>query len=321
MMPQQVRRVLGLVASALVFVVLTGASVFDVEDREWGVNRSIQQVSKSVYRWGSDNQYGAYIVGSEAIAVLDGHYCQSGTMQWLKAEIAKRHDVPVKYVILSHDHPDHVCNSQVFADSAVAIGHTNIVPHIVREQRLSMVPSITFDESMELQLGGVSLRLIYLGPSHSDNLIQVHVPDEKVMIAIDMAKGKSLFPDYRDMDVHSMLRVLKVLGNMDDIEVVLPGHGRISDQQNFRDQRRYMQALRDEVLEHMVAGKSLAEIRDIVTLDEFRDYGGYSRWLDQNIVTMWDYLYRYREPNQRITEDEAVLCREDVTQCRTADPD
>ncbi len=321
MMPQQVRRVLGLVASALVFVVLTGASVFDVEDREWGVNRSIQQVSKSVYRWGSDNQYGAYIVGSEAIAVLDGHYCQSGTMQWLKAEIAKRHDVPVKYVILSHDHPDHVCNSQVFADSAVAIGHTNIVPHIVREQRLSMVPSITFDESMELQLGGVSLRLIYLGPSHSDNLIQVHVPDEKVMIAIDMAKGKSLFPDYRDMDVHSMLRVLKVLGNMDDIEVVLPGHGPISDQQNFRDQRRYMQALRDEVLEHMVAGKSLAEIRDIVTLDEFRDYGGYSRWLDQNIVTMWDYLYRYREPNQRITEDEAVLCREDVTQCRTADPD
>jgi len=74
------------------------------------------------------------------------------------------------------------------------------------------------------------------------------------------------------------------------------------------------------VLEHIVAGRSLAEIRDLVTLDEFSDYGGYDHWLDQNVVTMWDYLYRYREPNQRITEDEAVLCREDVTQCRTADP-
>lgn len=71
---------------------------------------------------------------------------------------------------------------------------------------------------------------------------------------------------------------------------------------------------------HIVAGRSLAEIRDQVTLAAFSDYAGYDRWLDQNIVTMWGYLYRYREPNQHITEDEAFLCREDVTQCRTADP-
>lgn len=44
------------------------------EDREWGVDRSIVQVSDSVYRWGSDNQYGAHIVASEAIAVVDSHY-------------------------------------------------------------------------------------------------------------------------------------------------------------------------------------------------------------------------------------------------------
>ena len=310
-----------LASATLLLAFFTTAPVADAQEREWGVNRSIEQVSKSVYRWGSDNQYGAYIVGSNSIAVVDGHYCPSGTMQWLKDELAKRHNVPVKYVILSHDHPDHICNTQVFDDTAIAIGHANILQHIIREKRPSMIPEITFDESMDVLLGGVSLRLMYLGPSHSDNLIQVHVPGENVMIAIDMAKGKSLFPDYRDMDVHSMLRILKILGNMADIDIVLPGHGPVSDQQNFHDQYRYMQALRDQVLDYIVQGKSLAEIRDLVTLAEFSDYGGYSRWLDQNVVTMWDYLYRYREPNQRITEDEAVLCREDVTQCRTADPE
>ena len=237
----------------------------------------------------------------------------------VEGRIEKRHNVPVKYVILSHDHPDHVCNSQIFDDTAIAIGHKNILPHIIREDRSSIVPDITFDDSMDVLLGGVTVRLLYLGPSHSDNLIQVHVPDEKVMIAVDLAKGKSLFPDYRDMDVHSTLRILKMLGNMGDIDIVLPGHGPVSDQQNFRDQHRYMQALRDEVLEYTVDGKSLAEIRDLVTMEEFSGYRGYDLWLDQNVVTMWDYLYRYREPNQRITEDEAVLCREDVTQCRTAD--
>ena len=301
-------------------MMFAAASVALAQDREWGVNRSIQKISESVYRWGSDNQYGAYIVGSEAIAVVDGHYCPSGTMQWLKDEIAKRHNVPVKYVILSHDHPDHICNSQIFDDTAIGIGQTNILQHIVRENRPSIVPGITFDESMNLLLGGVTVKLLYFGPSHSDNLIQVHIPDEKVMIAVDLAKGRSLFPDYRDMDVHSTLRILKLLGNIGDVEIVLPGHGSVTDQQNFRDQHRYLQALRDEVLKHMVAGKSLAEIRDLVTMAEFSDYGGYKRWIDQNVVTMWDYLYRYREPSQRITADEAVLCIEDVTKCRTADP-
>ena len=288
------------------------------EFKEYGVNRVINQVSASVYRWGSDNQYGAYIVGSRSIAVVDGHYCQSGTMDWLKREIEKRHDVPVRYVILSHDHPDHNCNSQVFSDTATGIGHTNLVPHLLREQRTSIVPEITFDSSMEVDLGGVAVNLLYFGPSHSDNLIQVHVPAEKVLVAIDMAKGRSLFPDYRDMDVHSALQVMKQLAILDDVDVVLPGHGKITDQQNFRDSYKFIKALRDEVLALMVDGKSLHQIRDQVELDEFSDYLNYERFLDANIVTMWEYLYRYREPNQRITPEEAVLCREDLSKCRTS---
>jgi len=292
----------------------------NAQDREWGVNREIVQVSESVYRWGSDNQYGAYIVGTDGIAVVDGHYCPSGTMQWLKEQLAERHDVPVKYVILSHDHPDHVCNSQVFDDTAITIGHKNILPHILRERRSSSVPQITFEKSMELMLGGVTVNLLYFGPSHSDNLIQVHIPAEKVLVAVDLAKGKSLFPDYRDMDVHSALKVMKILGNLEDVDIVLPGHGAITDQQNFHDERRFIQALHDEVLAYSVEGRKLSEIRDLVQMEEFSDYWGHDRWLDQNIVTMWGFLYRYREPNQRITEDEAVACREDVNDCRTADP-
>ena len=245
---------------AIVCSLTTGASLAAedgaVQEREWGINRSIIKVSKSVYRWGSDNQYGAYIVGSESIAVVDGHYCESGTMSWLKEEIARRHDVPVRYVILSHDHPDHVCNSHVFDDTAITIGHKNILPHILRENRQSSVPDITFEDSMEVMLGDVTVNLFFLGPSHSDNLIQIHITDEKVLIAVDMAKGRSLFPDYRDMDVHSTLNILKVLGNIEDVDIVLPGHGPVTDQQNFRDQRRYLQALRDVVLGYMVEGRS-----------------------------------------------------------------
>jgi glyoxylase-like metal-dependent hydrolase (beta-lactamase superfamily II) len=311
---------IGSIERVVICILLVFTGLVGAQDREWGVNREIVQVSKSVYRWGSDNQYGAYIVGTDAIAVVDGHYCPSGTMQWLKEQLAARHDVPVRYVILSHDHPDHICNSQVFDDTAITIGHKNILPHILREKRPSSIPQITFEESLDLMLGGATVNLLYLGPSHSDNLIQVHIPAERVLVAVDMAKGKSLFPDFRDMDVHSALKVMQILGNMEHVDIVLPGHGPISDQQNFRDERRFIQALHDEVLAYSVEGKTLSEIRDLVQMEEFSDYQGHDRWLDQNIVTMWEYLYRYREPNQRITEDEAVACREDFRNCRTSDP-
>jgi hypothetical protein len=54
-------------------------------------------------------------------------------------------------------------------------------------------------------------------------------------------------------------------------------------------------------------------------MDEFRDLGGIETALDTNIVTMYDYLYRYREPNSPISGPEAVSCIENSSACRTSD--
>ena len=281
--------------------------------------RSIEQISEHVYRWGSDNQYGAYILTDEGIIVVDGHYCASGTAQWLKSELDSRYDVPVRYVILSHDHQDHNCHTGIYSDTALGVGHANIVPHLVGENRNSIIPSITFEEEMDLRLGGVSLRLLYFGPTHSDNLIQIHVPEERVLIAVDSAKGRNLFPDFRDMDVNNQLKVMRTLATLEDVDVVLPGHGPVTTQDAFLDHYDYLLALRENILGHMRAGRTLQEIKtltDASMREDYGDYNGIDLFLEHNIVTMWDFLYRYREPNARITQEEATLCIEDSRQCR-----
>ena len=304
----------------LVLVILLASALSAAaQERRWGQDRSIEQVSQSVYRWGSDGQYGAYVLTTDGIIVVDGHYCPSGTMDWLKAELARRHDVPVRFLVLSHDHQDHICNSQVFSDTAVTVGHRNIRPHIVRENRISAVPEVTFEDEMDLHLGDVKVTLLYVGPSHSDNLIHVHVPDEGVLISIDVARN-GLFPDLRDMDVHGMLRGIKTLSRLDNVDVVLPGHGpTLLGQDNFMRTHDFLQTLHDRVLDQMIAGRTLPEIRRLVRMDEFRDLGGLDAALDTNIVTMYDFLYRYREPNNRISELEAVSCIENSSACRTSD--
>ncbi|HEY8519656.1 MAG TPA: MBL fold metallo-hydrolase [Gammaproteobacteria bacterium] len=311
------RNVVSAVCAALLAAAAAPGTV--AQERQWGRDRSIEQVSEHVYRWGSDGQYGAYVLTDEGIIVVDGHYCASGTVAWLEDELARRHDVPVKYVVLSHDHQDHVCHTDLFADTAVGVGHRRIVPHLLRERRISIVPQITFDRELDLTLGGVRVSLYWFGPSHSDNLIHVHVPQDRVLISIDVAR-ESLFPDLRDMDVHSMLEQLPILARLPDVDVVLPGHGpRLLDQQNFLRTHAFLERLHDRVLDLMVEGRTLPEIRRLITPAEFEPIGGLDRYLDANVVTMYDFLYRYREPNDRITELEAVECIENSSACRTAD--
>jgi len=310
------------VSVGAVLLAAVGISTAAAQGRVWLGDRTIEQISEHVYRWGSDGQFGAFVLTDEGIILVDGHYCESGTVQWLKNELATRYDVPVKYIVLSHDHQDHNCHTGLFTDTAVAVGHRNIVPHLVFEQRNSAIPQITFEDEMDLTLGGVLVKLLYFGPTHSDNLIQVHIPDDKVLIAVDSAKGRNLFPDFRDMDVNNQLKVMRILANLEDVDVVLPGHGPVTTQDAFLDHHRYLQALKDTVLQHMADGRTLQEIKTLTTatmLERFGDYNNIDRYLVPNIVTMWDYLYRYRESNSRITDIEALECIEDSRQCRTSD--
>jgi len=260
---------------------------------------TIDQLTEHVYRYGGLTN-GAFIVGSEGIAVVDGQTCGSGGTQWLKDQLAERFDVPVKYVILSHDHEMHICGLEVFADTARAVAHVNAKPHIIREGRRTLVPEITFDQNMQLDLGGIEVDLMWLGPTHTDNLIQVHVPSEGVLIAVDFVReGKALaMPELRDADIANSIKALGYLGRMENVDIVVPGHGGITDQQAFIYFRDYLQALRDRVLEQMVAGKEIEEILEIVTMEDFSDYGWFHQWIRSNVITMWEQMYHYREPTE-----------------------
>lgn len=259
------------------------------------------KVSESVWRVKGDRRGAAVasvIVADEGLAVVDSTCRGEGDANWLKAELQKRYDLPVKYVILSHDHEDHICGLHVFDDTATTVSQRKTREHIVREGRNTSVPDLVFDSEMSIFLGDKEIQLLHFGPTHSDNLIQVYLPEEKVLIAPDfMQSGKGLIPDFRDMDVDNMLKVWDYYYRMYDIEVIVNGHGDPSPKEHILNNIHYVKTLRQRVLDGMVAGESLDEMRRTITLSEFEGWRGYPQWLDADIVTMWDYLYRKREPN------------------------
>ena len=272
---------------------------------EWGTEPSIQRISEHVYRWGGgSNIYanGLFIPTAEGIILIDGPVrpCETGESNWIKEELQRRYDVPVRYVVLSHDHQSHICGTAAFSDTAVAIGHKKIRPHLLRESRLAAIPTVTFEASLDIDLGGVKVVLYYFGPTHSDNLIITHIPQDGVLFAPDLARPPNQLPlpDFRDLDVDNTIEVLGILSRMENVDIVVPGHlSPLSTQAYFPQYRAYLQALRERVLTHMVAGRSLDEVLDLVTMSDFGHYENLEQMLQNNVITMYDYLYRYRESN------------------------
>ena len=253
--------------------------------------RAINQLTEHVYVY----ENSMFVVTDEGIILADGS-CDN--MEFLKSELQTRFNQPVKYVTLSHDHQGHICDTQVFADTAVGVGHVNIREHIIREKRRAIVPQVLFEDQMEIVLGDVRVVLMYLGPTHSDNNIQVHVPAEGVLLAPDVARGRNILPDFRDTEIRNMLKVLRTLAYLPDVSIVLDGHGMIpmTQEEAFLPFHRYLQAVRDRVLERAAAGMSLEQIRQEVTMEDFSDYNLSPARVLTHVETTYDYLWRNREP-------------------------
>ncbi len=263
---------------------------------------SLVEITPNVFRTQSSPGAANSVIIStdEGLVVVDGTCRSEANPTWLKGELDRRFDLPVKYVILSHDHEDHICGLQVFDDTATTISHANARVHILREGRRTSIPDVVFEDRLEFFLGGKQFILYYFGPTHSDNLIQIHIPDERVLIAPDISRaGMSLVvPDFRDANVNNMIDTLTALSKLEDVDIVIPGHWGVARQEGFLWYREYLTALRDSVLDEMIAGATIEQILERVTMEDFSHYGNYDLWLRSNIISMWDNMYRHREPNQ-----------------------
>src|SRR5207249_10310212 len=121
--------------------------------------REITKLAGEVYRFRNNNHYSVFAVTPAGVIATDP--IDAGAAQWLKDEIKRRFDRPVRYVVYSHDHADHISGGQVFTD-AVVVAHENANAAIVAEKRPTAVPGVTFSDDMAIELGGTVVQLSYV---------------------------------------------------------------------------------------------------------------------------------------------------------------
>ena len=254
--------------------------------------REITKIAGEIHRFRNANHYSVFAVTPAGVIATDP--INADAARWLKAEIARRFNQPIRYVVYSHDHADHIAGGEVFADTAIVVAHENAKATIVGERRPTAVPQVTFADRMTIDLGGTVLELVHVGKNHSDNSIVMRFPRERILFAVDFIPVNAYaFRDFPDAYMPDWIESVRRVEAM-DFDVLAPGHGPLGNKANVTMFREYLQDLRAEVVRYAREGKSADEMKQLITLPKYAAWGP-KEWFPLNIEGM----YRLVQANRR----------------------
>ncbi len=216
------------------------------------------------------------VVGGDAVAVVD----TGGSVQVGRALLAAIHGItrkPVRYVVNTHEHPDHVFGNAAFAGGVTFVGHHNlpmelskrgtfylhsfrdaIGPEAIRQVRI-VPPTLLVTGEMTLDLGDRRLRLTAWSPAaHTDCDLTVLDEATGVLFAGDLVFLRHV--PVLDGSLIGWLSVLPRLA-MVPARIVVPGHGQAvaAWPQALDDERRYLTVLADDTRRLIAAGVPIAQ--------------------------------------------------------------
>jgi glyoxylase-like metal-dependent hydrolase (beta-lactamase superfamily II) len=251
---------LGLLAIALLLVPAPWARSQQAPVRE------ITKIAGEVYRFRNATHYSVFAVTPVGVIATDP--INGDAARCLKAEIAQRFKQPVRYLVYSHDHADHIAGGEVFADTATVVAHEHAKATILGERRPTAVPEVTFSDRLTLELGGTVLELTHVGKNHSDNSMVMRFPRERILFAVDFIPINSYsfrdFPDAYMPDWTESLRRVEAM----DFDALAPGHGPLGTRASVTMFREYLQ-----------------EMKQLITLPKYAASGP-KEWFPLNIEGM-----------------------------------
>jgi glyoxylase-like metal-dependent hydrolase (beta-lactamase superfamily II) len=258
---------------------------------------AIVTVRDNLYRFevgqGRAQHSSLFLDTKEGIILTDP--IQTSAARWLRTELRQRFNKPVKYVIYSHGHFDHIGGGQVFQeDGATVVAHENAVEPIVGERLPTAIPDETFKKNRTLTLGGEQVELAFVAPNHSNSMIMIHFPKQRAMMAADFCPVGALpYNDFLDFYYDGWMESLHWL-NRQEFDILEGGHYDLGTKNEVGINIEYMQSLHDQVLALVRAGQSWDQLWRNVKLDKFKDRIGYADMRVLNIEGMFRWVSNHR---------------------------
>ncbi len=189
---------------------------------------------------------------------------------------------PIRYLIYSHHHFDHIAGGQPFKDAGATI-----IAHRRAKERLEVIqdphtplPDEVFERTRTINLGGTRLELSYHGLNHSDSTIVMRLPQEKIIFVVDTIPVGSVYGrvmiDFYPLETEAFMeQVLKM-----DWERLIPGHpgqpgGRLGTKADVADQLAFLRHASEAVKAAAREGKCYEPAEKELKLEKYEKWPGY----------------------------------------------
>jgi cyclase len=282
--------------------------------------RGLAQIDDGIYAYlqpdGGLGLSNAGLVGSGRDALLVDTFFDLPHTQRMLDEIARRVTGRIGRVVNTHHNGDHCWGNQLVTGAEI-IGHRRcaelmaslppeslqrlkLAPDTVPAARalreglarfdfsgITLTPPTTFvpDEGMTLEVDGIELRLLYVGPAHTAGDVIVHLPAQGIVFTGDVIFRLCAPIGWEGTFARwiAALEQIVALG----ATTIVPGHGPVCGPEGALELRDYLVYVRAESARHFAAGATVAEAAERI------DLGPFLQWLEsERVVFSVDRAYR-----------------------------
>jgi len=240
--------------------------------------------TENVYIFRNGNHQSMFVVTNDGVIATDpiGYGRPTGGQTYLD-EIRKVTDKPVKYVIYSHHHFDHAAGGKAFKEAgATFVAHEKAKQQLaVLKDPHTVLPDETVtDAGRVIQLGGTSLELKYLGLNHSDSMLVMRLPKEKIIFVVDtlpvgQVPGRGMI-DFYPLQAEGFIKQVIAL----DWDRLIPGHpgpnDRLGTKKDAQDQLEFLQDASAEMKQLAQDGKCWEPAEKEFKLSKYESWPGYA---------------------------------------------
>src|SRR5579863_7598614 len=235
-----------------------------------------------------------FVIGDDGVAVIDT-FQDPRPAQALLLEIRKLTPLPIRFVVNTHYHLDHVSGNGVFAAAGATIVAQRNVRAWIRTENVKLLdppvtpekmallqtlvlPTVVYDRHVDLYLGSRKLSVRYY-PGHTGGDSVVWLQDARVVFCGDML-WKDHVPNLIDSTTQAWVGSLDAMRKDYGQAVWVPGHGGVADGRDVQTFRTYLVELREGVGRERTAGHTGEAMTNALLPDLRSKYGGWGFFSD-----------------------------------------
>ena len=258
------------------------------------------KMSETIYMLeGSGGNIGL-LTGKDGAVMIDDQFAPLSDK--IKAAIKQVTDAPIRFVINTHFHGDHVGGNENFGkDGAIIVAQSNSRLRMTKDEFDSTfkqtrkaapydaLPKVTFGDSVTLHLDGETVQVTHVPHAHTDGDAIIYFKESDIIHGGDVfvRYGLPFIDQPHGGSIDGMIAGTDVILNLaNDNTKIIPGHGEIATKKDVSDYKDMLVTIRSRIADGIKQGKSVSEI---IASDPTKEYkAGFGR--TEFIVLVYDSL-------------------------------